>query len=159
MFLIRDIKENELDLLVSLIKEMASYEKLENEVIASKESLYETIFVTKKGYCALLEEDNVIIGYLLYFYNVSSFTGSANLYIEDIFIKESYRRKGYGKKCFIYLAKKAVNENVKRIDWVCLDWNQKSLDFYQKMGAKRLDMWVLHRLDVEGIKNLAKEEI
>ncbi len=159
MLEIRDIREDELNILLALIKEMASYEKLEKDVIASSSSLHKVIFETKKACCSLLLVDNRIIGYLMYFYNVSSFTGSANLYIEDIYIKEEYRKNGYGKKCFIYLAKKALLEDVKRIDWICLDWNQKGLDFYKKMGASRMDMWVLHRLDAEGIKKLAGEDL
>lgn len=159
MFNIREIKENEIDILLDLIYEMASYEKLTSDVTATKESLEKVIFKEKTALVRLLEIDDKIIGYLMYFYNVSSFTGSRNLYIEDIFVKEKYRRNGFGKKCFIYLAKEAMKEDIKRIDWICLDWNQKSLDFYKKMGANKLDMWCLHRLDREGIMNLAKEDI
>lgn len=159
MFNIREIKENEIDILLDLIYEMASYEKLTSDVTATKESLEKVIFKEKTALVRLLEIDDKIIGYLMYFYNVSSFTGSRNLYIEDIFVKEEYRRNGFGKKCFIYLAKEAMKEDIKRIDWICLDWNQKSLDFYKKMGANKLDMWCLHRLDREGIMNLAKEDI
>ena len=158
MLKIRDIKENELNILLDLIMDMASYEKLTKDVIASTSSLHKVIFETKRSECALLEVEGKLVGYLMYFYNVSSFTGCANLYIEDIYIKPEFRHNGYGKECFIYLAKKAVKEGCKRIDWVCLDWNQKGLDFYKKMGASRLDMWVLHRLDEDGIKKLAGEE-
>lgn len=159
MLNIREIKENEVKILLDLIYEMASYEKLTSDVSATVESLHKVIFEEKTALVKLLECDDKIIGYLMYFYNVSSFTGSRNLYIEDIFVKEEYRRNGFGKKCFVYLAKEAERENITRIDWICLDWNQKSLDFYKKMGANKLDMWCLHRLDKEGIKKLAKEEI
>ncbi|MDE5714982.1 MAG: GNAT family N-acetyltransferase, partial [Anaeroplasmataceae bacterium] len=94
-------------------------------------------------------------GYMLYFYNYSTFTGNANLYLEDLFILKEYRKMGIGKTLFHILAKKAVKENCKRIDWVCLHWNQPSLDFYKSIGAKRLDEWVVHRLEEKEIKKLA----
>lgn len=152
--MIREVKENELETLLALIKEMAEYEKLTKEVTATIKTHKQSIFI-EKGLKACFIEEEKIVGYLLYFYNYSSFTGTANIYIEDIFVKEAYRKKGYGQACFKYLAKEALKINAKRIDWVCLDWNEKSLAFYQKMGAKKLDCWVLHRLDEEAIKKLA----
>lgn len=154
---IRKLKVEEIDLLLDLIKEMARYEKLENEVKATHESLYDSVFVSQVAKAALLYEEDKVLGYLLYFYNFSSFTGCPNLYIEDIFVKEEYRRHGFGKACFKFLAEEAVKNGCKRIDWVCLDWNKKGLDFYQRMKAKRLDMWVLHRLEEDEIKELAGE--
>lgn len=157
--MIREIKENEINVLLDLIKEMAKYEKLEHQVIATEESLYDSLFIKKGAHASLIYEDNQVCGYLVYFYNFSTFTGSLNLYVEDIFIKEKFRKKGYGKSAFIYLAKKAMAENVERIDWVCLDWNQKGLDFYQRIGANKLDCWVYHRLEKDAIEKLAKEEL
>jgi hypothetical protein len=151
------IEESQIEELLSLIHDMARFEKLDHEVTATKESLYETIFVKKVGYCDFLYVDDQVAGYLMYFYNVSSFTGCANLYVEDIYVKPEFRRQGLGKACFVHLAKKAVKEHVQRIDWICLDWNQRGLDFYQSLGADALSFWVLHRLDEKAIKELANE--
>lgn len=158
MIQIKPIKKEQIPLLLSLIKEMAHYEKLDKDVTATEQSLCDAIFTKKVALCDLLYSDDNIAGYLMYFYNVSSFTGCPNLYVEDIYVKEQYRRQGIGKECFIYLARKAFKENVKRIDWICLNWNQKGLDFYASLGAKALDFWVLHRLDEEAIHQLAKEQ-
>lgn len=158
MLEIRKIKEDQIDILLDLIYKMAEYEKLRHEVTASKDSLFKSIFVEHTAMCELLYCDDKIAGYLLYFYNFSSFTGYKNLYIEDIFVLEEYRRQGFGKACFKFLAQKAIDENLDRIDWICLDWNQKSLDFYKSMGAKNLDFWCLHRLDKEAIKALVEKE-
>lgn len=159
MIEIKEIREDQIEELLALIHDMAHFEKLENEVVATKEDLYQTIFIKKTGYCNFLYIDGNVAGYLMYFYNVSSFTGCPNLYVEDIFVKPEYRRHGLGKACFVYLAKKAVEENVKRIDWVCLNWNQRGLDFYKSLGADALPVWILHRLDEKAIASLTKEEI
>ena len=150
-----DATEEYVEDILNLIKEIAKYEKMEDEVIATKESLIESIFVKKRAQVILAKYEEKIIGYMLYFYNYSTFTGNANLYLEDLFILKEYRKMGIGKTLFHILAKKAVKENCKRIDWVCLNWNQPSLDFYKSIGAKRLDEWVVHRLEEKEIKKLA----
>ena len=94
--MIRRLEENEIEALLDLICEMADYEKLRNEVVATKESLYKSIFIDKVCKAALIEVDKEVAGYILYFYNFSSFTGCPNLYIEDIFVKEQYRHNGLG---------------------------------------------------------------
>ncbi len=154
--MIQVLKENQIDLLLSLIKEMARYEKLENEVTATYDSLYDSIFIKKGVKAALIYHNDNLAGYILYFYNFSSFTGTLNLYIEDIYVKEEYRHNGLGTTAFKFLAKEAKENKCKRIDWVCLNWNKTGLDFYQAMGAKKLDCWVLHRLEEKEINNLAK---
>lgn len=154
--MIKEIKEDQVEILLDLIKQMASYEKLSSQVVATKESLYDTLFIKKGAKGALIYDNDKICGYILYFFNFSSFTGSLNLYIEDIFVLEEYRRNGYGKEAFKYLAKEALANGCVRIDWICLDWNKKGLDFYKAMGAKALNMWVLHRLELDEIKRLAQ---
>lgn len=144
--------------ILNLIKEIAEYEKMTEYVTATKETLYDSIFVKKRAKVIMARLNGKVIGYLLYFYNFSTFTGTSNIYIEDIYLKNEYRNSGYGKIMLKVLAKIAIEENAQRIDWVCLNWNEPSLAFYKKNGAKRLDEWVLHRLEYNDIKALVKED-
>lgn len=150
-----DATVSDIDSILYLIKEIAKYEKMEEDVIATKESLYDSLFVKKRAFVILAKYDKKIVGYMLYFFNYSTFIGNANLYLEDLFILEEYRHLGIGKALFKTLAGIAVKENCKRIDWVCLNWNKPSLDFYKSIGAKALDFWVVHRLEEEAIKKLS----
>ncbi|MDE6946840.1 MAG: GNAT family N-acetyltransferase [Anaeroplasmataceae bacterium] len=150
-----DAKEEHIPNLLFLIQKIAEYEKMSDEVTASYESLKESIFEKKRAHVILAKYQNEIVGYMLYFYNYSTFTGSANLYLEDIFILKEYRKLGIGKTFFKILAQIACKNHCKRIDWVCLNWNEPSLNFYKSIHAKRLDYWVLHRLEEIDIKNLA----
>lgn len=147
--------ENVADIL-GLIKEIAIYEKMLNEVTATEESLRVSLFEKKRAFVVLAKYDQRIVGYMLYFFNYSTFVGDANLYLEDLFILKEYRHLGIGSAFFKVLGQIALKENCKRIDWVCLDWNEPSLKFYQSLGAKRLDYWVVHRLEEQEIQKLAK---
>lgn len=142
--------------LLDLIYEIASYEQLTSEVTATKESLQESLFERKRAYVVLARLRNKTIGYMLYFFNYSTFTGSENLYLEDIFILKEYRHLGIGKALFKVLASIALQHNCKRIDWVCLNWNEPSLKFYQSLHAVRHDEWIVHRLTEEDIQRIAK---
>ena len=155
-FKLIDATPNDCGKILELIKGIAKYEKMEDEVIATKESLYDSLFVKNAAKVILAYEGDLLIGYMLYFYNFSTFTGCRNIYLEDLFLYEEYRHKGYGGIMLKILSQIAVSEGVKRIDWVCLDWNKPSLEFYKKIDAKALDFWVLHRLDEEAIKKLAE---
>lgn len=132
---------------LELIKELAEYEKLAHEVVASKELIEEWIFEKQKAHVLLGYEEDTLVGYCLYFYNFSTFLARAGIYIEDIYVKEAYRNKGYGKQFFKAVAEIAIRENCGRIDWACLKWNQPSLEFYQKLGAEKQEEWVGLRLE------------
>ena len=150
-----DCEEKDIEALLNLIYKIAEYEKMTDQVIATKESLYESIIVKDRARVILVKKENNIIGYMLYFFNYSTFIGDANLYLEYLFILEEYRHNGIGKRLFKLLANIAVENNCKRIDWVCLDWNKPSLDFYKSINAQALDFWVLHRLEGKDIITLA----
>lgn len=149
-----DATITDLEDILFLIHKIAEYEKMSDQVTATLDSLRQSLFVEKRAHVILTKYLGNTIGYMLYFYNYSTFTGSANLYLEDIFIVKEYRHLGIGKAFFKILIKKAYQENCKRIDWVCLSWNEPSLKFYSRLHAKRLDEWVLHRLDEKEIINL-----
>lgn len=156
-FKLIDAQKDDCKKILELIKEIAKYEKMENDVIATEESLYDSLFIKNSAKVILAYENDILIGYMLYFYNFSTFTGCRNIYLEDLFLLKEYRNMGYGSIMLKQLAKIAVEENVKRIDWVCLNWNEPSLNFYKKINAEALDMWVLHRLNEKEIKELAEK--
>ena len=155
-FKLIDAEDKDCEAILKLIYGIAKYEKMTDQVTATVESLHDSLFVKKRAKVVLAYENSKLIGYMLYFFNYSTFTGGANIYLEDLFIYEEYRHKGYGKEMLRVLAQIALDNDAKRIDWVCLDWNKPSLDFYKSIGAEKLDCWVLHRLNEEGIKRLAE---
>jgi len=103
-----------------------------------------------------LEEDGQSVGFALYFFNFSTWRGKAGLYLEDLFVRPQYRGKGYGKMLLSYLANQAVEQGCPRFEWIVLDWNKPSIDFYKAMGAKPLDEWTVFRLENEKLQTLAK---
>lgn len=153
---IRETNEEDCSLILSLIKEMSEYEKLSDQVIATEESLKESIFSNNRAETVILELDGKAIGYALYFYNFSTFIGKSGLYLEDIFIKKEVRGKGIGKEVFKFLAKKAKEEGCKRVEWVCLNWNEPSIKFYKSLGAVSMDDWTIYRLTEKEINKLSE---
>jgi GNAT superfamily N-acetyltransferase len=155
-FEIRFATENDISIILQLIKDLADYEKLSGAVVATEELLFSSLFVKKQAEVILGEDDGVVVGFALFFHNYSTFLGKANLFLEDLFVIESYRKKGYGKALLSYVAKIAVERNCERLDWLCLDWNQSSIDFYKQVGAEHLKQWTLLRAKSENLKKLSK---
>lgn len=153
---IRETKEEDCSLILSLIKEIAEYEKMSDQVVATEESLKESIFRNKRAEVVILELDGKAIGYALYFYNYSTFIGKSGLYLEDIFIKKEVRGKGIGKEVFKFLVKKAKEEGCKRMEWTCLNWNEPSIKFYKSLGATPMDEWTIYRLTEKEINKLSE---
>ncbi|MEG0403569.1 GNAT family N-acetyltransferase [Anaerorhabdus sp.] len=155
-FNIRIAREDECSIIGQYIRNIAEYEKMSDQVIWTDEQLYNELFVEKNAYVVFGEEDGNIVGFALYFFNYSTFVGKKGLYVEDVFVLEEYRKKGYGKEFFKYLAQVAVDKNCGRMEWICLDWNQPSIDFYTKrLGAIPMDEWTVYRLTEEKIKDVA----
>ena len=155
MFQIRKAVPNDTPVIFDLIKKLAVYEKLENDVITSEEELKENIFTNNFAKVLMAEEDGKPVGFALYFYNFSTFVGKPGFYLEDLFVEPEYRGKGYGKSLLIELAKIAEAENCGRLEWSVLDWNTPSIEFYKSLGAKPMDEWTVFRLDKKGISDLA----
>lgn len=153
---IRETEEEDCKLILSLIHEIAKYEKMENEVIATEESLMESIFKNNRAEAVILELDEEPVGYAIYFYNFSTFIGRSGLYLEDIFIKKEYRGRGIGKEVFKFLVKKAREEGCKRMEWSCLNWNEPSIKFYKSLGAVPMDEWTVYRLTEQEIIKLSE---
>lgn len=155
-FIIRKAKREDSQTILALIRGIAKYEKMENEVVATKSSIEESIFDLKQAEVLIGEEDNIPVGFALYFSNYSTFFGKANMYLEDIFVYDEYRNKGYGKQLFLEVVKKAKEMNASRMDWLCLNWNAPAIEFYIKLGAKPMNDWTIFRLTEENIDNLIK---
>jgi len=153
---IRETTEEDCSLILSLIKEIAEYEKMSDQVVATEESLKESIFKNKRAEVVILELNEEAIGYALYFYNYSTFIGKSGLYLEDIFIKKEARGKGIGKEVFKFLVKKAKEEGCKRMEWTCLNWNEPSIKFYKSLGATPMDEWTIYRLTEKEINKLSE---
>ena len=154
--MIRLAKENDIDLIIFFINKIAEYEKMSNEVILDKDTLYDYLFKKKIAKCKFILEDNKEVGFALYYYNFSTFKGRAGLYLEDIFILEEHRNKGYGKSLFLDLVKEAKDNNFGRMEWTCLNWNEPSIKFYKSLGAISLDEWRTYRLDEIQFNKLVK---
>ena len=144
-------------LILEFIKALAEYEKLSDEVVATPETLEEWIFDRQKAEVIFALEDGVEVGFALFFHNFSTFLGRAGLYLEDLFVKPVYRGRGYGKGLLATLAKIALERGCGRLEWVCLDWNKPSIDFYKSLGAVPMDDWTIYRVAGDTLTALAEQ--
>ncbi len=151
-------KKEDAGLILQFIKELAEYEELLHEVVATKELLEREIFENKHAFVVFVLEEEKEIGFALFFKNFSTFLGKAGLYLEDLYIKPEYRGKGYGSEVFTFLANYTKENDMERIDWWCLDWNKKANDFYLNLGAKRMEDWTVQRLEKSAISKLANKK-
>lgn len=153
----RYAEEKDVELILKYIIELASYEKLEHEVVATPELLKKWIFQEKKAEVIFPVVDNQEIGFALFFHNFSTFLGRAGVYLEDLYIVPEYRGKGYGKSLLKELARIAVDRGCGRLEWWCLDWNKPSIDFYLSLEAEPMDEWTVYRLAGERLKRMAEK--
>ena len=145
-------------LILSFIKELADYEKMADQVVATEELLAEWVFEKKKAEVIFaLSDDGKEVGFVLFFHNFSTFLGRAGLYLEDLFVKPEYRGEGYGKGLLKALAEIAVERGCGRFEWWCLDWNTPSIDFYKSMGAVPMSDWTVYRIAGNTLEDLGKK--
>ncbi|KXL51687.1 acetyltransferase (GNAT) family protein [Anaerotignum neopropionicum] len=142
-------------LILHFIRELADYEKMLEEVVATKQLLEEWIFEQKKAEVLFAMVGGKEIGFALFFHNFSTFLGKSGIYLEDLYVKQEYRGQGFGKRILQELASIALERNCGRLEWWCLDWNQPSIDFYLSIGAEPMKDWTVYRLTGETLKNLA----
>lgn len=154
---LRFAEEKDVGIILGFIKELAEYEKLSNEVVATEEILRESIFERKAAEVIIAEYENEPVGFALFFHNFSTFLGKPGLYLEDLYVKPYMRGKGVGKTLLSYLAKQAIDRDCGRFEWWCLDWNKPSIDFYKSIGAIPMDEWTVFRVHEEALINLASE--
>ena len=152
-------QEADADKILHFIKALAAYERMEGDVVATPELLREWIFEKKKAEVLFPMADGKEIGFALFFHNFSTFLGCAGLYLEDLFILEEYRGRGYGRATLSELASIAVERGCGRLEWCCLDWNRPGIDFYLSLGAQPLDQWTTYRLTGKTLESLARNSL
>lgn len=154
----RYAERKDVSLILKFIIELARYEKMENEVIATEDLLDKWLFEEKKAEVIFAVVDDKEIGFVLFFHNFSTFLGRAGIYLEDLYIMPEYRGCGYGKATLQKLAQIAVQRGCGRLEWWCLDWNKSSIDFYLSLGAEPMEDWTVYRIAGDTLKNLADEK-
>ena len=147
--------EQDVGLILRFIRELAAYEKMLDEVIATEELLREWIFVQKKAEVIFAVVDGKEVGFALFFHNFSTFLGRAGLYLEDLYVMPEYRGRGHGKAILKELARIAVARGCGRLEWWCLDWNKPSIDFYLSLGAEPMEDWTVYRIAGKTLEELA----
>ena len=152
----RDAERKDVPLILQFIKEIAAYEKMSDQVIADETTLETWVFDKEKAEVFFVMEEGKEVGFALYFHNFSTFVGRGGIYLEDVYIRPEYRGKGYGKAILKKLAAIAVERGCGRMEWVCLDWNQPSIDFYLSLGAQPMSDWTLYRLTGDALAQLAE---
>ena len=153
-FKYRFASENDVPLILEFIKELAIYEKMLDTVVATEDLLNDWLFNKKIAEVIFALEDNKEVGFALFFHNFSTFLGRGGIYLEDLYVKPEYRKKGYGKGLLKTLAKLTVERNCGRLEWCCLNWNKPSIEFYESLGAIKMDEWSTFRLSGETLKKL-----
>ena len=147
---------DDVPVLLELIRELARFEKLEHEVEATVETLTASLFGPQPAAGALLARvDGQPVGYAIYFFTFSTFVGRAGIWLEDVYVRPEFRARGLGMRLIKEVARVGVERNCGRYEWVALDWNEKALEIYRKLGARTMDEWVMHRLNAEQLRRLA----
>ncbi len=153
---IRAAQEQDCGQILEMIRALARYEKMEDQVVATEELLREWIFEKKKAEVLFATEDGKDVGFALFFHNFSTFLGRAGIYLEDLYVLPEYRGKGHGKALLKRLAQITLEHGCRRLDWQCLDWNERSIAFYRSLGAEALEDWTGYRLSGKTLEEMAK---
>lgn len=151
----RFAEERDCALILHFIRELAKYEKMLDEVVATEDMLREWIFEKEKAEVIFICEDGEEVGFALFFHNFSTFLGRAGIYLEDLYVMPECRGKGYGKALLKKLAQITAERGCGRLEWSCLDWNTPSIDFYLSLGAEPMEDWTVYRLTGKTLERLA----
>jgi len=154
-FIIRHAQAGDAPLVLRFIRRLAEYEDLSSEVVATEETLHDSLFVKRHAEVIIGELDGRPVAFALFFHNFSTFLGKANLYLEDLFVDEERRGKGLGRTMFSCLARIALERNCGRLDWWCLDRNLPAIAFYRRMGALPMSDWTVYRVDGQRLVDLS----
>jgi GNAT superfamily N-acetyltransferase len=146
-------------LLLRFIKELAAYERAEQEVVATEASLRATLFgEDARAHALVCRVAGADAGFAVYFFNYSTWQGRPGLYLEDLYLSPAYRKVGAGKALLQHLARLAVKKGCGRFEWSVLDWNEPAIAFYKSIGAVAMDEWVRYRLAGEALASFAAGE-
>lgn len=153
--LFRHAGKKDIPLILKFIRDLAEYEGLLNEVVADEKTLEEWIFNKEKAEVIFAMEDDIEVGFALFFHNFSTFLGRAGIYLEDLYVMPEHRGKGYGKALLSKLAQIAMERGCGRLEWWCLDTNTPSIDFYLSLNAEPMDEWTVYRIAGNTLAELA----
>jgi GNAT superfamily N-acetyltransferase len=159
-FIIRPAVAEDAPALLDLIRGIAEYEKLSHAVTNTEAAILKNGFGPDPFFRALLCQktgEDRPVGFALYFFTYSTFTGKPTLYLEDLFVRPELRGSGFGKALFMELVKIAREKGCGRMEWSVLDWNRPAIEFYRKLGARAMDGWTVFRLDETGLANLDEQ--
>jgi GNAT superfamily N-acetyltransferase len=155
----RPATEADVQLVYDLICELATYEKLRDEVVGTPEILRESLFDRGDAEALIVEDEaGEAVGYAIFYTTFSTFECRSGIWLEDLYVRPERRQGGIGLRVMEYLAGLALERGHRRLEWVALAWNEPALNFYAKLGAARLDDWVIHRLEVPDMQTLAAGE-
>jgi GNAT superfamily N-acetyltransferase len=155
---IRQAVSEDAELILKFIEELACYEKMQDAVKTNVQEIQATLFSKEATAHALIcLENGKPIGYAVYFYNYSTWLGKNGLYLEDLYISPKHRGQGAGKIILKYLAKKALEKGCGRFEWCVLDWNEPAIKFYESIGAKAQNEWIIYRLSGEELQSFAQK--
>ena len=155
-FQIRPARVDDVPIILELIRDLATYERAPDDVVATEEQLINVLFGERPVAEVLLGfEKESPVGFAVYFYNFSTWLGRPGLYLEDLFVKPEKRGKGYGRALLVELAKIARDRGCGRMEWAVLDWNEPAIKFYRALGATPMNEWTVFRLTREEIAKLA----
>ena len=155
----RDVVPGDEAIVAHFVRRLADYEKLLHEATATDDDFRAALFGTPtRLYALIVEKDRTPIGFAVWYYDFSTFTGKPGLYLEDVFVEPEHRGAGIGKAIFRILARRAIAENCTRMNWSVLDWNAPSIAFYRSLGAVGQDEWTVQRLEGAALHALAKEQ-
>lgn len=154
---IRRARPDEAGLVLSLVRELAEYEKLLHEVEATEAMIEAALFEENpRLFCAIAEWEGEPAGFAIWFVNFSTFSGRPGIYLEDLFVRPALRGKGIGKALLAYLAKECVANGWSRLQWSVLDWNTPSIEFYKSLGAVLMNEWTVCRVSGPALTALAQ---
>ena len=155
---IRAETRNDVPLIAALIRELAAYEKLAHEVVATEDTLAATLFGARPGAeVAIAELDDAPAGFALFFPNYSTFLGRPGIYLEDLFVRPEFRARGVGRALLVHLAGLALERGCGRLEWAVLDWNVPAVGFYEKLGPELMRDWTTFRLAGDALLRLARD--
>lgn len=154
---VRPARESDLDAIAELIRALAEYERMPEAATFDRESLRRHLFGPERAAEALVaeESDGTVAGYAVFFPVFSTFRGSVGLHVEDIFVREEFRGRGWGRRLLAAVARIARERGCDRLQWDVLDWNEPAIRFYRNLGARPLDEWTIYRLDGAAFEALA----
>lgn len=144
--------------ILAMIRELAEYERALDEVLATEDLLDAALFGPDPGVFALIAEtpDGTVVGFALWFRNFSTWLGRHGVYLEDLYVRPTYRGQGYGKALLVELARIALDRGYGRLEWWVLDWNEPALRFYRSIGALAMDEWTVQRVTGQTLRDLAR---